>query len=211
MRLERENETRIVIVDDPRSFSRWIAVGLAAIVLVVILAGQSFFDSVLALLAAVAIWFALRYSSVQTEAVFDAAEGRYRIRQQRHGKEVLSYDGALAEIEGVIVEAAWRSGRVDRVLKLRPALVVGARPLPLTFATFMSGEQPRRIALALRDFLGLPESDLIEDSLRVAARDPDRVNPAVRLARLGKGLSRLEAAAYVERLKAELGERPSAT
>lgn len=207
MELQRPDPQRLLLHDDPAGFLRWTAFGLAAAVLLVLLLG-SLGTGLLALLAAGVLWLALRHAAVATEAVFDKAEGRFRVTRRRAGREIERHEGGLGEIEGVIVEAAARARRVDRRLKLRPALVVGGRPLPLSFASFESGEPPRRTALVLRDFLGLPESDLIEDSLRVAARDPDRVNPAVRLARLGQGLSHAEAAARVRQLKRELGERP---
>lgn len=208
MQLEQPSRTRLLVRDDPTKFSRWVGLALAGMLLLVLVAGDSFWSALLALIAAAAIWYALRRAEVSTEAVLDRDADRWQVSQRREGKEVSRREGRLVDIEGVVVEAAARSERVERRLKLRPALVVGGRPLPLTFATFSTGQEPRDIALALRKFLGLPESDLIEDSLRVAARDPLRVNPAIRLARLGKGLSRREAAAHVRRLKAELGEWP---
>jgi hypothetical protein len=57
------------------------------------------------------------------------------------------------------------------------------------------------IARSIRAFLGLPDGDLIDDSLEVLARQP-RIQPAVRLARIGKGLGRLEALQHVRRLQA---------
>lgn len=207
MQIERPHETRLVIRDLPARFSRPVGLGLAAMVLLVLLAGQSIWAGLGALLVAGGIWQGLRYTEVETEALFDLAADRYQVSRRRRGTEIFRQEGRLADVEGVIVEAAARSRKVERQLELRPALVVGGRPLPLSFAGFASGAAPRETALALRRFLGLPETDLIEDSLRVAARDPHRINPAIRLARLGEGLSRREAAARVRRLKAELGER----
>ncbi len=214
MQLLRESDDRLRMRDDPAGFSRRLGFVLAALVaavlLAVLLGDGSLLGGGLALVVAAGLWLALKRSEIATEAVFDRAAGRWSLRQLRDGREISRREGPLDAIEDVVVQASGRSQRVDRRLALRPALVVGERPLPLTYAHYARGERAPEIARTLRDFLGLPEGDLMEASLRVAARDPLRVNPAIRLARLGKGLDRGEAARLVKRLRAELGPWPEA-
>jgi hypothetical protein len=102
----------------------------------------------------------------------------------------------------VIVEAAGRTSRRDRVLNLRPALVIDATVVPLTWRAFGDDKAPLEAALVIRRFLGHTEQQLYEDSIEALAKLSGRVNPAVRIARLGLGLDRIEAAKLVTRLQA---------
>jgi hypothetical protein len=203
MILERHGDDRLTFRDPPGPLVRWAGLGLGAIALAVLLFGQSLVAGLVVVVATAALWLAVRHADVGTEATFDRRRGSYRIRQVSLGKPQFELNGTLLEIEGVVVQATGSGRKGRETLALRPALLVGGDLLPLTFGRYAQGEEPRRIALALRRFLGLPTRGLIDDSIRAAARDPYRLRPAIRLARLGKGLEPDAAAAYVARVKAE--------
>lgn len=206
MTLEQIGKGRLRLVDHPGSLIHWVGGALALIAVAVVLFARSPVAGAVTAIAVAGLWLALRYSDIATEAIFDKRKGRFHVRHKSLGKPQHEYEGALEEIEGVVLEASGATRHRDEKLALRPALVVGGRPLPLTFGRYARGDKARDIALALRSFLGLPRRGLLEDSIRLAARDPLRSTPAIRLAQLGKGLPADEAAAYVERLKAEHGE-----
>lgn len=203
MILERHGASRLTFRDSPGHLVRWAGVGLAAVALAVLLFGQSLAAGLVVALAIAGLWLAVRHADVGTEATFDKASGFYRIRQVSLGKPQHEHNGSLREIEDVVVQAGGGNRKGENALALRPALLVDGDLLPLTFGRYARGEEPRRIALALRRFLDLPTRGLIDDSIRVAARDPFRLRPAIRLAHLGKGLEPEAAAAYVARVRAE--------
>jgi len=214
MKLERESPERIKFSHSGRTFTRLIRYFLIAIVLMVIFG--SFFSGQIAsvlivLLVAGLFWKLADYVNVESHATFDHRENRLHVVQSRAGTKLIDRSESLDAIENVVIQSSSRSGAADDTLKTRPALVIMGETVPLTFASFASGRQPTDIALELRSFLKLPESDLIEDSIVQALKGPVGTGPAVRLARLGKGMGRLEAAGYVrsveQRLEAESTDR----
>lgn len=179
----------------------WIVAACVGAVALAMLWGGSWISLILALAVGGGLVWLLRRSSADSLAVFDRAEGTVRITHSRNGRQVESEELPLAAVSAVIVDAAGRSRRHDNVLQLRPALVVDAAIVPLTWRAFVSGDTPVDCALEIRRFLGHPVADLYRDSVAALARHTDRVNPAVRIARLGMGLSRIEAAELVTRLR----------
>ena len=105
----------------------------------------------------------------------------------------------IEELEATGVDVA--AGGNPRTLALRPAVVIEKTIVPLTQTDFESGERPKTIATALRLYLGHDDYGLIDDSIAALARFSPRIQPAIRLARLGKGLSRTEAFRLVSSLR----------
>ncbi len=206
MTYEELNRNRVKVLDRPGATMQWVGIALGALGVAVVVFSESNIAGVLIAFAAAALWFALRYSDVATEAVFDRAKDRVQVRHVSLGKPQAEWEGAIADVENVVLEAAPTVKKGEDSCRLRPALVVDGQSLPLTFGRYAAGRKPEEIALALRRFLGLPRRDLIEDSIRLAVRDPFRTRPAVNLARFGKKMAPDEAAAYVEQLKAEAEE-----
>lgn len=179
----------------------WIVVACVAAVAVAALLQGSFWSLLLVLAVGSLLVALLRRSSAESRAVFDRRAGTVTISHCRGGTEIERIERPLGDISSVIVEAAGRSRRNDNVLTLRPALLVGTDIVPLTWRAFVSGDSAVDAALAVRRFLGAPEGNLFADSVEALARHSDRTNPAVRIARLGMGLGRREAAELVTRLR----------
>lgn len=201
MKLERVSPDRIEISDSGAGFTRYLRYFLIAVVLVVVtgsLFNGNIMPILLVLVAAGLFWKLADHVNVDSQAAFDRQAARFYLNQTRGGKPVAQLDEAVDRIENVIIEAAHRSRTSDETVTTRPALVIGGETVPLTFASFKSGPQASEIAQALRQFLSLPETDLIDDSIRQALAGPAGTGPAVRLARFGKGMGRIDAARYVQ-------------
>lgn len=181
----------------------WIVIGCVVAVALATFLGGSWVSLVIVLVIGAFFIGLLRRSSAVSTAVFDKTAGTVIVTHGRDGKEIEREERPIGEISRVIVEAAGRSAKIDRKLELRPALVTGETILPLTFRAFVGGDSAIEAAKAIRRFLGHADDGLFEDSVAAMAKHTDRVNPAVRLARLGMGMGRLEAARYVTRLRDE--------
>jgi hypothetical protein len=206
MEIKRIGDDHIVFLHDGIASARpmmLIAVGCVAVVALATLFGGSWLSLIVVLVVGGFLLSMLWRASARTAAVLDRERGALAITHTRGGKIVGEEDVPFAEISQVIVEpAAGGSGKAaSQSLLLRPAVLASDRIVPLTYRAFESGRRPIEAAEAIRDFLRLPLDDLIEGSVAVLARNGDRVQPAVRLARLGLGLGRLEAAAMVARLR----------
>ena len=206
MEIKRAGEGQIIFLHDGIASARpmmWIAVGCIALVAVATVFGGSWLSLVVVLVAGGLILSMLRNASARTAAVFDRAHGTLEITHTRGGAIVGEEDVALGDVSDVIVEPATGGTGVTagQHLSLRPSLSVGDRLVPLTYRAFEGGSRPIEAAEEIRAFLGRPRDNLFEDSVTILAQCSDRVQPAVRLARLGLGLDRLEAAEMVERLR----------
>ncbi len=212
MKLEKVSPTRFEFSHSGETFTRYVRYFLIAVVLIVAfgaLTGGNFVSLVIVLLVAGLFWKLADYVNVESRAGFDLQMNRFELVQSRAGTELVNRSEPLESIGNAIIESSSRSGKGDDSLKTRPAVVIDGETVPLTFASFVSGPQPTEIAMALRDFLQLPESDLIDDSIAQALKGPVGIGPAVRLARLGKGMGRLDAARYVENVKQEMSSERS--
>ncbi|HSM42289.1 MAG TPA: hypothetical protein VK862_16175 [Afifellaceae bacterium] len=190
--------------DRDRRLTRLVRLFLSAIVIIVLvnaLVTGAAWPVAVVLVVAAGFWKLADYVDVDSHAVFDRAANSFHIVQTRRGKPVLDRREPLDRIEAVVIAADSRSSASDNTVKTRPVVVIDGLSVPLTFASFKAGPAATDIAERLREFLGSPATDLIEDSIRQALRGPAGVGPAVRLARLGKGLGRLEAAAYVRTIE----------
>lgn len=210
MEIKRAGPDCIVFTHDGVASARPILLIAGACIAVVTLAaylGGSLLSLAIVLVVGGFIVWMLWRSSARTAAVFDRTRGDLAITHTRGGKIVGEADVELADIAQVIVEPAvgGRGTTTARRLSLTPAVLVGDRIVSLTYRAFESGERPIKTAEQIRDFLDLPRDDLITVSVRVLARYGERVQPAVRLARLGLGLGRLEAAEMVTRLREDEG------
>lgn len=204
MEVKHSSEDRLEFHHDGVAGSRrmlWMVSGCVAAVALATLFGGSWISLIIVLAVGAFLVSLLRRSSAISSAVFDRQARTVTVSHSRDGREIEREERTIDEISRVIVEAAGRSGKTDRVLDLRPALVVGSTILPLTYRAFVSGDSAVQAATAIRHFLGHAEENLFEDSVAALAKYTDRVNPAVRLARLGMGLGGLEAARYVTRLR----------
>ncbi len=206
MEIKRAGEGQIIFLHDGVASARpmmWIGVGCIAVAAVATFFGGSWLSLIVVLVVGALILSMLRNASARTAAVFDRAHGTVEITHTRGGAIVGEEDVALADIADVIVEPA--TGGIGMTagqhLSLRPSLFVGDRLVPLTYHAFESGPRPIEAAAEIRAFLGRARDNLVEDSVTILAQHSDRVQPALRLARLGLGLDRLEAAEMVARLR----------
>jgi hypothetical protein len=184
-------------------YMRYFLIAVTALVVFNAIATGSFAPVILVLIAAMGFSKLAGYVDVDTHASFDRTSGEFYLRQTRRGKLVEERTVPLDGIENVVVEADHRDKATDNAVKTRPAVVIEGRSVPLTFASFLSGPAAAESAQTLRRFLELPDTDLIDDSIRQALKGPVGTGPAVRLARLGKGLGRLDAAAYVRSIEGQ--------
>lgn len=206
MEIKRIGADHIIFLHDGIASGRpmmWIAVACIAVIALMTLFGSSWLSLIVVLVVGGFILSMLWQASARTAAVFDRARGTLAITHTRGGKIVGGDDVRLDDIAQVIVEPATGGTGVtaDQHLSLRPSVLVGDKIVPLTYRAFESGKRPIETAEEIRRFLGLPEDDLMAGSVEVLARHGDRAQPAVRLARLGLGLDRLEAAEMVTRLR----------
>lgn len=178
-----------------------VVVGCVAVVALATASGGAWGTLVVVLAIGTFIAGMLWRSSADTVAVFDRAADAVTIVHKRRGRPFAHTEMPLTGISGVIVEAAGRSARTDRMLSLRPALVADAKIVPLTWRAFVNGDPPVKAATAIRRFLGHSEEGLFADSVAALARHTGRVNPAVRIARIGMGMGRREAADHVALLR----------
>jgi hypothetical protein len=206
MDIKRTGPDQLVFSHDGVASARpmlLIAVACVAVVALATLFGGSWLSLIVVLAVGGFLVAMLWRSSALARATFDRARGTLEIVHLRHGAEVGKQEMNLTDIAAVIVQpSTGGSGTTaGRSLALRPSLLVGSTIVPLTYRAFEGGRRPLDAAEEIRRFLGLAEDDLIEASVRVLARHSDRVQPAVRLARLGLGLGRVEAADMVTRLR----------
>ena len=210
MNLNQDSADRIIFRDESTSFMRLIRIFLIVCVATVVAAALlngNYFSVVLVLLVAALFWKLANYANVTSTVTLDRQTGQLTLVQARGGKILSDRSERLEAIDNVVLQSSSRSEAADETLKTRPAFIVRGEPVPLTFASFVSGEEPKGIALALRAFLGLPRENLIDDSINEAVKAPAGTGPAVRLARFGKGMNRLEAASYVQELKKKRGSQ----
>jgi len=208
MEIKRIGSDHIVFTHDGIASARpmmWIAVACIAVIALMTLFGGSWLSLIVVLVVVGFILSMLWRASARTAAVFDRERGTLAITHTRGGAIVGEGDVPIADIGRVIVEPSIGGTGVTagQHLSLRPCVLAGAKIIPLTYNSFESGQRPIEAAETIRDFLDLPQDDLIEGSVEALARHGDRVQPAVRLARLGLGHDRLEAAAMVTRLRKE--------
>jgi len=208
MEIKRIGSGHIVFTHDGIASARpmmWVAVACIVVIALMTLFGGSWLSLIVVLVVGGFILSMLWRASARTAAVFDRERGTLAITHTRGGKIVGGDDVRLDEIAQVIVEPSTGGSGVTagQHLSLRPSLLVGDRIVPLTYRAFEFGNRPIETAEEIRRFLGLPENDLMKGSVEVLARHGDRIQPAVRLARLGLGLDRLEAAAMVTRFRGE--------
>jgi len=208
MEIKRIGADHIVFLHDGIASARpmmWIAVACIAVVALLTLFGGSWLSLIVVLVVGGTILSMLWRGSARTAAVFDRERGTLAITHTRGGAIVGEEDVPIADIAQVLVEPATGGPGVTagQHLSLRPSLLAGDRIVPLTYGAFESGNGPIETAEEIRRFLRLPEGDLMKGSVEALARHGDRVQPAVRLARLGLGLDRLEAPAMVTRLRKE--------
>ena len=208
MEIKRIGTDHIIFLHDGIASARptmWIAVVCIAVIALMTLFGGSWLSLIVVLVVGGFILSMLWRASARTAAVFDRERGALAITHTRGGKIVGEEDVPIADIAQVLVEPATGGTSVaaGQHLSLRPSLLVGDSIVPLTYRAFESGNRAIETAEEIRRFLRLPEDDLMKGSVEALARHGDRVQPAVRLARLGLGLDRLEAAAMVTRLRKE--------
>lgn len=204
MEIKRVGADHIVFLHDGIASARpmmLIAVACIAIVALMTLFGGSWLSFIVVLVVGGLILSMLWRASARTAAVFDRERGTLAITHTRGGKIVGEEDVPLAGISQVIVEPATGGGgkAAGQSLSLRPCVLAGDRIVPLTYRAFESGQRSIEAAETIREFLGLPQVDLFEESVRTLARHGDRIQPALRLARLGLCLDRLQAAEMVTR------------
>lgn len=208
MEIKRLGTDHIVFLHDGIASARpmmWIAVGCIAVVTLATLFGGSWLSLIVVLAVGGLMLSMLWQASARTAAVFDRERGILAITHTRGGKIVGEEDVPFGDITKVIVEPSTGGTgvTVGQRLSLRPAVLAGDRIVPLTYRAFEGGNRPIESAGEIRRFLGLPDEDLMEASVNVLAHHGERVQPAVRLARLGLGLDRLQAAEMVTRLRQE--------
>lgn len=205
MDVKRLGSDHLVFTEDGVASARpmlLIVAGCIAAVAVAAFFGGSFLSLAVVLIVGGFILSMLWCSAARTAAVFDRERGTLAITHTRGGAIVDQDDVALADISQVIVEPSGGGKRTGtQQLFLRPSVLAGDRIVPLTYRSFEGGGRPVEIAEEIRDFLGLPRVDILHVSVQVLARHGDRIQPVVRLARLGLGLGRLEAAEMVTRLR----------
>lgn len=204
MEIKRLGSDHLVFTHDGIASARpmlLIALGCIAAIVIASFFGGSLLSLVVVFAAGGFILSMLWRSCARTAAVFDRARGTLAITHTRSGAIVGEEDVAIADVTQVIVEPATGGRTIDgQRLALRPSVLANDRIVPLTYGSFESGERPVEIAEQVRDFLGLPTGNIFEASVEALAHHGERIQPAVRLARLGLGLSRPEAAAMVTRL-----------
>lgn len=208
MEIKRLGTDHIVFLHDGIASARpmmWIAVGCIAVVTLATLFGGSWLSLIVVLAVGGLMLSMLWQASARTAAVFDRERGILAITHTRGGKIVGEEDVPFGDITKVIVEPSTGGTGVTagQRLSLRPAVLAGDRIVPLTYRAFEGGNRPIETAGEVRRFLGLPDDDLMEASVNALARRGERVQPAVRLARLGLGLDRFQAAEMVTRLRQE--------
>jgi len=208
MEIKRISADHIVFLHDGVASSRpmvWIALGCVGVVALFALFGGSWLSLIVVLVVGGFLLNMLWHASARTAAVFDRERGTLAVTHTRSGKIVGETDVPLDAISDVIVEPATGGTEVTagQSLSLRPAVLTGDTIVPLTYRAFESGKRPIEAAEEIRGFLGLADGDLMENSVRALARCGERVQPAVRLARLGLGLDRGQAAEMVTRLREE--------
>ena len=207
MDIKRIGPDHLVVTHDGIAAARpmmWVALACIAAAVVIAFLGGSLASLIVVIVVAGLILSMLWRASARTAAVFDRGLGTLAITHTRGGEIVGEDDVALSDIACVIVEPSAGSGMVSgQNLSLRPAVLADGRIIPLTYRSFESGPRPVEVANALRQFLGLSDGDLIARSVEALARHDPRIQPAVRLARIGLGLDRHEAAAMVAGLRAE--------
>ena len=175
MNLNQDSPDRITFQDDSKQFVRLIRIFLiacAATVVVAALPDGNYFSVVFVLLVATLFWKLADYANTTSVVTLDRQTGKLTLVQTRGGRTLSDLSEPLDSIDNVVLQSSSRSGAADETLKTRPAFIVRGESVPLTFASFLSGEEPKRIALALRAFLGLPDKNLIDDSILQAVKAP---------------------------------------
>lgn len=188
------------------AYIHYFLIAATALVVIDAIATGSFAPVVVVLIVATGFSKLAGYVEVDSHASFDRDAGEFYLRQTRRGKLIEERTMALDAIENVVIEADHRHKANDNVVKTRPAVVIEGQSVPLTFASFLGGPVATETAQTLRRFLDLPDTDLIDDSIRQALKSPVGTGPAVRLARLGKGLGRLDAAAYIRSFQKQVAQ-----
>ena len=209
MEIKRLGSDHLVFTHDGIASARpllFIALGCIVAVVIAAFFVGSLLSLVVVLVAGGFILAMLWRSSARTAAVFDRERGTLAITHTRGGVIVDEEDVAIADMSQVIVEPS-SGGKTTGTqhLMLRPSVLAAGRIVPLSYGAFESGERPVEAAETIRKFLGFPPGNIMVESVEALARHGERIQPAVRLARLGLGLSRPEAAAMVKRLRQ--GER----
>ncbi|MCC2110796.1 MAG: hypothetical protein KDJ16_02035 [Hyphomicrobiales bacterium] len=204
MDLRRDGTERLIFRHDGERTTRMFVAVIGGIIVFALfiwfLSGTTSPLPILATLGlALGFFWLVRRTQTESIAIFDLENGAFGLRHSRRGQVVEEIEVPLTAIEAVIVDVA--AGGNPRTLALRPAVVIEKTIVPLTQTDFESGERPKTIATALRLFLGHDDYGLIDDSIAALARFSPRIQPAIRLARLGKGLSRTEAFRLVSSLR----------
>jgi hypothetical protein len=123
---------------------QWVIIGCVVLVAMATAFGGSFGAVVVVGVFGVVLVALIRASSAQSTAVFDLGNDAVTITHVRPGKPAERAKWPLGDVSRVIVEAAGRTSRRDRVLNLRPALVIDATVVPLTWRAFGDDKAWRR-------------------------------------------------------------------
>lgn len=206
MEIKRAGPDQIIFIHDGVASTLpmiWVAIACVAVVAFAALLGGSWFSLIVVLVVGGFILSMLWRSAARTAALFDRSRHVLEITHTRGGTIVGSEDIPLGDISQVIVVPTGGASTptASRRLSLRPAVVAGDRIVPLTYSAFEGDQHPLAAAEEIGAFLGLPEGDVIRESVAALARHDERIQPAVRLARLGLGLDRQQAAEMVARLR----------
>lgn len=153
----------------------------------------------LVLLIACFVIHIMKKASAVTTVVFDRARGTVTATHRRDGAIIDETVIRFEDISNVIVDAS-RGNRPHRA-SMRPALLVGDSLVPLVWGQFLAPAASRDIVTEVRRFLGLPQDELIEDSVCALVRRGRKLD-AMALARhkFGLRLSRDEATKLVTEL-----------
>lgn len=177
-----------------------IAIVVLGLALAVAMGAMSLLNTVVLIAVAGAFLWLIRRSEAQSIAVFDKENKQFELVHRLVGGTEERVRGALSEVEAVILDVAVGKTSTNS-LQTRPAVVLRGEVVPLTKFDFAADAEAREVALKIRRFLGHKEKTLVDESIKALARLTPRTQPAVRLARLAKGLSRVEAATLVSELK----------
>lgn len=169
MKLREEFARRLVIESDDPGLSlvvRTLAVLAAISALVQLFPFSS--SALLMIILAFALWQLAGLMDVSTEAVFDTARARFSLVHRRKGAVVSRTEATLHAVEAVVVEA--RRERGAGGVSMRPAVVVNGRRVALSHASFARPAEALQLVHAIKTFIGLPHSDIVEDSIRWGAQ-----------------------------------------
>lgn len=167
MKVREEYAQRLVVETDDPGLSTIVRLVAGLLALVALARLFPFSSSALLMIgSAFALWQIASVMDVQSEAVFDRARGRFTLVHRRKGAVFSRTELALREVEAVVIEAR----RARRVVSMRPAVVINGRRVPLNHASFTTPGDALQLVQAIRTFIGLESSNVVEDSIRWSTR-----------------------------------------